>query len=1032
VSSFGFSGTNAHAVLEEYPQPVLDRSLPERPLHVLALSAKDPAALRDLVVLMQERLAISDKTELPNICFTTNAGRSHHTHRLALHGDTPEALIAGLKAFMKSGEHSTIASGSVQGISLSPLAFLCTGQGSQYPRMGRTLFETSPTFRKTIEQCDAFLGPLLGRSVMDMDDCPSGDERSALIHQTAYTQPALFSLEYALARLWQSWGIEPAYVTGHSAGAYVAACLAGVFSLEDALRLVAIRGRLSQDLPHEGAMAGIDADEASVAAMMAGYEGHVAIAAVNAPDSTVISGERERVEEVLRHCEISGWKTRRLRVSHAFHSALVEPMLDAFWDALSKVTFHTPAVPMVTDTTGLLLGPGEVPGADYWIEHLRRPVRFKSVMETLDALGVRTYVEVGPDPVLLSLGARSVPADGRFWLPSLRRGWDDWEQLLQSLRELYVRGFSINWNGFEMGYLRRLVSLPGYPFRKGRYWFTSAGSALHRDGASVPPWEEAISEARRQSGSARVELNIREYPRRWGVLEEWSVGLIVETLRSLGVFAVPNSWITPDGILEQGRILPIHRTLIVRWIDRLVHKELVLREGEKYSVGEPLPNQDLQHLWGAVEEVLAENQPLLAYLRSCKDKLVAVLRGSLSPLETLFPNGSFDLAEALYERSSTSAYVNDIAAVVVRALTRSYGKESDRHILEIGGGTGGTTASLLPVLPSEGVTYDFTDVSDLFLARARQRFAGWPHLRTAVFDIELESEKQGFQTHFYDLIVGANVVHAVRDLNRTLANLRSLLVPEGVLLLVESTMDHAWFDVSTGLIEGWQRFEDSHRTESPLLSSDRWKEILLENGFVEAHAFPEHRSIGDELGLHVVIARAGGRALPPRLAADVEVSSSDASDASGSSGKKGEGGGADQVFLEGLSASLSGERVDLMMTFVRDRVMRILRLDDGHAPGRDARLMDLGMDSLMAIQLRNSLRAGLAIEGTLPATLIFDYPTVREISRYLLSVLFPEARSVQEPRHLTPRGPGDIESLTETEVEDLLMKRLAQQRKSNG
>ncbi|CAG0926902.1 hypothetical protein PLCT1_00190, partial [Planctomycetaceae bacterium] len=419
-----------------------------------------------------------------------------------------------LTAFAHGEETANVIVGQVQRSAKPKIAWLFTGQGAQYIDMGRQLYETQPTFRAALDRCDAILRPYLGKSLLSViypdrafsiQHTASSDQQhlhraadavqvsaintqQSTIDQTAFTQPALFAIEYALAELWKSWGGEPAAVLGHSVGDYVAACVAGVFSLEDGLKLIAARGRLMQQLPAGGAMAAVFATEAAVRAACASYSSTVSFAAINGPDNSVISGVGADVQAIVDQLQGQGIKSRRLIVSHAFHSRLMDPMLDEFEQVARTIEFHAPRLPLISNVTGRVWQPGEVPDARYWRDHVRAAVRFADGIETLHQQGFELYLEIGPNPTLIGMAQRCVPEGVGVWLASLRSGQSDWRTLLKSAGTLFAQGVAINWSGFDGENARQRVSLPTYPFQHERYWF-AAGS---RTSARRSPGTSAI------------------------------------------------------------------------------------------------------------------------------------------------------------------------------------------------------------------------------------------------------------------------------------------------------------------------------------------------------------------------------------------------------------------------------------------------------------------------------------------------------------------------------------------------------------
>lgn len=482
VSSFGFSGTNAHVVVEASPEQIPIASAPtptarNRPQHLLTLSAKTPVALTALVERYVRHWEQYPDTDIADICFSANGGRSHFDHRLSVVAASTPQLQEMLTAYTLDqtavGIHQThVATEPPQ------IAFLFTGQGAQFAGMGRSLYDTQPIFRQALDRCDDMLQAHLGRSLLSVL-YPSNVEDEALIDQTAYTQPALFAMEYALTELWRAWGVRPNVVMGHSIGEYVAAHQAGVFSLADGLKLIAARGRLMQALPQDGAMVVVASREDQVASLLRPYADEVSIAAINGPGNVVISGRQAPITTIATQLKDRGIKTKVLQVSHAFHSPLMSPILNEFRQVASEITFAPPQMPLISTVTGEMAS-AAIATPDYWTDHLRQPVRFATAMATLQQQDCGVLLEIGPKPILLGMGQGCLPEQRVSqiqWLPSLRAGQEDWFVLLQSLGKLYGAGVEINWQRFDQGYDRNRVPLPTYPFQRRRYWAAESSPA---------------------------------------------------------------------------------------------------------------------------------------------------------------------------------------------------------------------------------------------------------------------------------------------------------------------------------------------------------------------------------------------------------------------------------------------------------------------------------------------------------------------------------------------------------------------------
>lgn len=495
VSSFGMGGTNAHVVLEAAPIQVKNAEFLERPLHLLTLSAKTEKALAELVSSYHNYLETHPEAEIADICFTANTGRQHFSHRLAVIAGSTKELLEQLKTWVKpravNDSQETPKIDSIKAASPKKIAFLFTGQGSQYVNMGRQLYETQPIFRKHLETCDRLLRsyldvPLLEVLYPDLFNQKLETESASLIDQTAYTQPAIFAIEYALAQLWKSWGIEPDVVIGHSIGEYVAACVAGILSLEDGLKLISQRGKLMQSLPQDGEMVSVLLSEAEAIAAIQQYSPDVSIAAINSPQSIVISGKRSAINAISTHLEAKGIKTKKLTVSHAFHSPLMEPILAEFERVLQQVKFNLPQIKLVSNLTGKL-ATEEIATSEYWCLHLRQPVRFMASMEYLKQQGIDVLVEIGAQPILLGMGRQCLPDRQGLWLPSLRQGQQDWQQILNSLAELYRQGVPVDWLGFDRDFQRHRIPLPTYPFQRQRYWVGPGDESMRIPAPSTSP-----------------------------------------------------------------------------------------------------------------------------------------------------------------------------------------------------------------------------------------------------------------------------------------------------------------------------------------------------------------------------------------------------------------------------------------------------------------------------------------------------------------------------------------------------------------
>lgn len=502
VNSLGVGGTNVHVILEEAP---LERQKAkgkrqnkegvECTSHLFTISAKNEKALLELAQRYEEFLASSAEIDLADICFTTNTGRSHFEYRKAIVTESVQQLRQQLKA---------LPTGKISIERKAKVAFLFAGQGSQYVDMGRELYETQPVFRTEIDRCAEILQSYLAISILDIlypkpatnlsiqngERETNNKQQTTKLDDTLYTQTALFTLEYALFKLWQSWGIEPNAVMGHSAGEYVAATVAGVFSLEDGLKLIATRAKLMQALTVDGAMVSVFASEAKVRAASRISERsiidrNVTIAAINAPEIVVLSGRKEALQSAVNSLKEQGIKAKFLNVSHAFHSPLMQPILKEFAKVAEKVTYSLPQIDLISNATGELVGE-EIATPQYWCQHIQQAVQFATGIKTLEREGYNIFVECSPKPTLLAMGQACLSKGAGVWLPSLRFECSERQQMLQSLGKLYELGFNIDRSNFDRHYPRRKVSLPTYPFQRQRYWIEANYSPIIKKQNSFP------------------------------------------------------------------------------------------------------------------------------------------------------------------------------------------------------------------------------------------------------------------------------------------------------------------------------------------------------------------------------------------------------------------------------------------------------------------------------------------------------------------------------------------------------------------
>jgi len=1149
VSSFGFSGTNAHVVVEEWnDDSSTDGYVGHSPEgragrpgsgpapgpqgaanhHLFILSARDEAALADTARRFATALAGRPDRELPDLCFTAAVSRAGFAQRATVLARSVAELCERLLALADGREADGVQTARATRRDPARIAFLFTGQGAQYAGMARALYAQQPVFRAALDECAQALAGVLQRPLLDV----MFDEAGSALGETRYTQPALFSLEIALAKLWAAWGIAPDVVIGHSVGEYAAACVAGVMTLPQALALIAERGRLMQSLPAGGAMAAVFAAEADVAEAVAPFAAQLSIAAVNAPAQTVISGSAAAVDAVCERFSVRGVRCQKLPVSHAFHSPLVEPVLDAFEQAAAATTLSRPQLRLVSNLTGRLADADAIVQPAYWRRHVREAVRFADGLRTLAGLKPDLCIEVGPHPTLLNF-AEDLPVR----VPTLRKGRADADQLAESLAALYRAGAPLDWRAVWSASGARLADLPPTPFRRERCWFqarppvaarsgtptghpllgtrlrsplreivqfettlcsddlpyladhqvqgrvilpatgflemalaasrivsgvaravadvviseplvfapgesrtvqlllrraadlqadsfeilslgagepddawrmhvqgsytavdaapshdapdairarctgvldaaghyaqlaarqlafgpalqgvqqiarrdgealgeialpaaagragyvmhpalldaalqvmaaalpaqAAAGRAylplaigrlaVHREpgerlsshvriapggsgdtlkadlvlfdthgtvatlhgialrAAAVPAangngepiyriawepvpgagWMPTPAELAAQAGprldALSREHDLADYQEAFVALEAMSAAWIARALGELGWSPAPGERVQADELARRLKIAPRYHRLLPRLLAILAEDGWLRADGGAFTVTNWHPVSDPAQRVAPLLQCHPASRPRIALTANCGAVLGDILAGRADPLHQLFPNGSTELAEALYRDAPEAKAYNQLLRETVRAALQRLPAGQRLRILEVGGGTGGSTAWVAPMLPADRCDYLFTDIGPLMVARARERFGLHPFMRFQPLDLEGSLAAQLAGQHF-DIVIAANVIHATADLGRTLGQVRQVLAPGGTLLMLEVAGMERWIDITFGLTDGWWRFTDTAlRPAYPLLSRERWLALLGELGFEAA------------------------------------------------------------------------------------------------------------------------------------------------------------------------------------------------------
>lgn len=1170
INSFGFGGANAHVILGEYqPESVsqgngvgllrLERTPRKAPTNgqdgtngngrpktqefPVVLTARSGPALQKLAEDWLPFLATAEKTNLSlsEIAFNAAHRRSHFAHRLGFTAANCGEVREQLEAFLNDEARPLMSVGEAP-TTPPPVVFVFCGQGPQRHLMGRELYQREPVFRDVMDDIDRMLQPITGWSLCEE---LMRNETDSQIHLTSIAQPALFAIHVALARLWQSWGIEPAAVVGHSVGEIAAAHVAGFLSLEEAVGIIGHRGQCLQNDAMPGRMIAAALTEDEARTVLAEFEPAACLAAVNSPQMVTLAGETEAIEQLGKRLTERDIWWKALKVRHAFHSHLVEPARESFLKHIGEIENREPLCDMISTVTGQPVERGEL-GADYWWQNIRRPVRFSDAVQHLRQSGCSTFLEIGPHPVLGASIKQCRRADEPMpaVFASLLRDEPERRTMLAGLAALFTHGVSGDWNALWPN-SGQVVNLPRHPWIRERYWHesldgqqarlrpdyhpllghhsvgaqdvwqnvldlrdhdwlqdhraggrilfpasgfmelllaaaarslkaemltlddigiqrglflqpdsapttqvTADGSGhlltlasrmnetdeswsehvrasfrplpasiaaapldiaawkakaeavsveafydtfeqvdldygpafrgvreLHRRGdvalgrieligelaeqagdylahpalldacfqvllEAMPPedrhtdrmflperigrvyfhktpgasaWSEvhlkfgsrmrAVGDIRIYTADGEPAIEIHGFecravatpkerdreetnsylyrtiwhhqplpdvpataeplpssatvtdivakadrtarstwhdqePRSMVVslerCDQVATAYLIEALHQMDLTLKTGEVIDPQQLIESGRLIDRHRTLMERSLDRFVENDQARKENGCWILTADIASPDIAALWREALADFPELYPHLRLIELCGTELAAIFAGEADPLELLFSNEANDLLEQMYRDQPWARYANTFLKRLCDDLVARVPEHRPIRILEIGAGLGGTTAYTLPGLPGHRVEYWFTDVSPFFLSRAEEKFRQYDFVRYQRFDVEQDPAEQGIPPRGFDLVIASDVLHATGNLRSTLERCSELLVEGGMLALRELTQARPAFDLIFGLMEGWWNFQnDPLRSESPLLGRSDWISLLSETGFAE-------------------------------------------------------------------------------------------------------------------------------------------------------------------------------------------------------
>lgn len=959
VNSFGFGGTNVHVILESRPETVAKQQIQQdefgkdgdsqRPL-ILPLSAHTPLVLQHYIRSYREFLRNhidGDAGFLRSMCHTAALRRNFFDFRIDFVFSSRDELLSQLEYQLDNelfaGELASIDTSQVRSSCAADVVFVFSGHGAYWPGVGRELLVSEPLFRKKILQCQQIMSDYVDWSVVDTIE--NASQTTSIDRIFAAT----FAIQVAIVDLWKQYSITPAAVVGHSGGEVAAAYCAGSLDLPAAIAVVIHRGNQLLKVSGLGMTVALELSLSNTRRLLSVCGSEIAIAAINGPEAIVVSGVVAVMEVFIERLQKENIDYKVLQLAGiAVHSPLVESGKQALKCLLKEINPKKSKVDFYSTVVGKKLS-GEELNADYWADNIRETVVFADTIEALLQDNQRIFLEIGPHPALggaINALLKKHHLAG-LTVASLRRDEVEHVSLLKALGELYCYGFPVD---FAAVYRDKIpwMSLPVYPFQRESFWFREAQTGAYDQ---KNRWDYTVTMAQRRAGSVPFDLQLHTYAQKWSELNKLSSLYIFAALQEIGIITLSGRVDVAQNGYDKMGILPCYHHLVSLWVRRMESEGYAMVAERGYAVEGVQPEGALAVLLQNAKNTFADIPILLEYVVSCGKNLQQIITGQIPALETLFPGGSFKIANFLYKDWAVARYFNDIVTEIVKSVVIQ--NRTSLRILEIGAGSGATAAAVLSALSNAHVTYYFTDVSDLFLQRAKASFKSYPFVKYALLDIENIADNSVIAPASFDIVLASNVLHATRDISLAIKNVRSLLTTGGVLVLYETTTHWAWFETSTGLIEGWQLFRDNVRNTVPLLSDSEWKDILLAHGFKKVVCFPNHENIGNELGQHVILAstasdiRFGERfAESGEQPFEVQERNQDQSDKL-------------SLYLDKISNDPE-ERSVSMQKYVCLQASHILRIPSDQVDvGKPLR--NMGLDSLMAISLKNRIEADIGV-----------------------------------------------------------------------
>ncbi len=1084
VSSFGFSGTNIHMIIEESPEIPREVNPMERPIHLLTLSAKNEQALKDLTEKYRDYLERHEKQSIENICFAANTGRAQFPLRLAITAETCADLKEQLRAAAEEKPSTQVARDKA-GRKKPRIGFLFTGQGAQYVGMGKALYDADPSFAAHIVQCSKLLEPQFD---FPLEELLWGSKKD-LLQQTRYTQPALYVLQTGILLYLKRCGITPEAVLGHSVGEFAAAHIAGVFSLEEGLTLIASRGALMWEHCPKGGMLAVFDTADKVQAFVDAHQDKISMAAFNSPRQTVVAGDPATLDLLSDELKSQNIKSHRLNVSHGFHSVQMAPMLAPYGKVVEQVALQAPKIKFVSTVTAQL-EKDQLAQNEYWVNHVNSPVNYQGAIAELAKMDLDVLIEIGPGATLTTLGQICVDAAQTIWL-NTQMPEREWATLLTTMGQLFVKGASIDWKGFDAPYSRRRIPLPTYPFQRKRFWLEDdmldiplppgfqekpmvrglytvqwEGVPLEEEGRIAgrrcmiiqqggADWQPLI-QSLEDRGAEVIRVSLSESssfdssemlwnPEDTGALKSYmetqqfidtiilapdrgplsetaddqqALAAYEQTIKaSRGVTGLLRAYFETEGKLPIGKIYAV-----TAGAQTVYEKEKINVSGAiLWGLGKTA-SLEYAHLWGALIDLPAEPalEDLEALIKEVSlsdafEDQVAIRNGErwvarLTPSKEKVQGNPNVKADHTYLITgglggiglSSAQHLADLGATSLVLLSRrgesaldgeknSAARESVTHLRE-----NGVTVEILAADISDAAS--MTTLFEQLGQAGRSPLGGVIHAAGVESASPLhELTEEALRDTIKAKTIGAWLLH------RNTADLDSV-----DFFICCASISGVWGSGMLGAYSAGNHALDalcSHRVSLGLpalsISWGPWSEVGMATGeqgkyLVDAGLHPLRPAaaintmfaLANSVGSHYVAAEADW----DKFVTLMEVRRSrplfDRIKAETGAGEPLNVAKADLALVKELSPLSSQERLAIVRDRVREEISVIFGFDSPSDLPVDSPLFEIGADSIQAVAVKKAL--DIMCGMSLPTTLIFDYPTINDIARFICNTLFGE------------------------------------------